>query len=176
LPEFVLAMESTLTFRELAFRTDALSVSASKVIYRTAKQTKLAVKHYEVMVGLRSLHDAMSGLLKTIHAKESISQIESAPAATLEQFGRDFLDVHNKVRVAALQLRGLDLGYWRKLYDSSLSKLDACNAELLAHASAFSKTESPLILLTRQDQDLLFNRLSDPPEPNEALRRAFARR
>jgi hypothetical protein len=169
-------MESTITFNELEWRSDALGASAGRTIASVARQPRLAVLHYRSIRGLHSISSAMNDLLETIHASDSIEALESAPVDRLEDLGRKLLEGHDKVRTAILQIKSLDLGFWRKAYSSSLQALEHQNQILGTHAAAFANSGAPLVLLSERDQAYLLESLASPNEPNEALRRAFARR
>lgn len=54
-------------------------------------------------------------------------------------------------------------------------KLRAHSDELASHIGAFGSRDAALIVLTRRQQDSMMELLLNPPEPNEALRRAFGK-
>ncbi len=169
-------MQPAITFNELEWRSDALGASAGRVISNIAKQSQLAVRHYNVIFGLHSTNSAMLDLLQTLHTSDSIQVLELAPPDRLRELGRKLLDVHNKVRTVVLQIRSFDLGFWRKAYHSSLKNLELHNLELSAHAQALMNADSPLVLLSERDQAFVLESLAASREPNEAMRRAFARK
>lgn len=169
-------MQSAITFNELEWRSDALGASAGRVISNVTTHSKLAFRHYKVLSGLHSTNGAMTDLLEEFTAPDSIQSLESAPSDKLSELGKKLLEVHNKVRTLVLEMKSTDLGFWRKTYQSSLKTLETRNLELHAYAQALLKTDSPLILLSKEDQAFLLASVSVEREPNEALRRASARR
>jgi hypothetical protein len=166
---------ATMKFNEMEWRTDAVQASAGRVISSMAMHSKLAFQHYDILKRLSSVNDSLSELLNYLHSQEAIKILEAAAPKELERIGVKMYEVHCKVRVAAAQIRSINLGFWKRLYFSRLDKLEAYNRELSFHSEAFKATDTPLLLLSKRDQNFVLESLLSPPKPNEALRRAFGR-
>jgi uncharacterized protein YicC (UPF0701 family) len=164
---------ATMTFNELEWRSDAVTASAGQVISEIARNSKL---HYRVLLDLRSVNDKMLDLLRHLHSPESIKNLESATPDKLQELVDKMKNVHGKIRILIAHVESWDLGYWRRFYRSRLETMATYNQELAMHAEAFATPEKSLILLSKRDQEFLLESLMAPAEPNDALRRAVARR
>jgi len=170
-------MQAAITFNELEWRSDAVGASAGRVISNVAKQSTLAARHYHLLLGLRSINDSMTDLLHTMHSPECVKVLESASPEKLLELGQRILEVQSKVRMAIVEIRASDLGYWRNLYNSRLKSLEIHNKELTAHGETFrNSADSPLLILSSKDQDFVLKSLTSPSQPNDALCRAFERK
>jgi hypothetical protein len=169
-----------ITLKEIEWRSHAVIAGASQTIVQVVKQSRIAqrtrreVLYGQILLGIRNLSGLMRDLLDLFHAQNAIMTLE---AATPEERGRiveTIRDVHASVEETTARLH--PTRHWRKLYRLYVEKIKTCNAELESHANAFSAIGSQLILLTKNDQDQLMDALLRPSEPNDALRRAFARK
>lgn len=170
-------MATAITINEVEWRSDAVQASAGRVISAVTQHSLLAVMHLEVLLRLHySVNRNMETLLKFLHSPESVRALENAPLDKLAEMGDKMRHVHGRVRCAVAQISSVDLGWWEVFYRPVLTKLDAYNAQIVAHADAFCSNDSAPVLLTKQDQDFVLECVANPREPNEALRRAFARK
>jgi hypothetical protein len=163
-----------IAFSEFEWRNSAVLASANKTIVTIARQSKVAISHYQLVCSLRSLASTERELLNLLHSKEIILALEQAVPEQISSLSEKLLDSQVKTDEVISSIRALRLGFWEKVYRPYLLKLDGCTNELIHHARAFSNvTESALIMLSKGDQEHLLAALENPPEPNEALRRAF---
>jgi Protein of unknown function (DUF1778) len=169
---------ATMTFNELDWRSDAARASAGKVLSSVATQSKAAYKHYAVLRGIGVLNEKMLDLIKLMHSPELRTAIELASATDLAVPTEKLRDLHGKVRITVAQIRCLipSVGFWKPFYSSRLQTLEAYNTEIVGHADAFAEVQSSLIMLSERDQELVLATMENPPAPNDALRRAFARK
>ena len=169
-----------ITLNEIEGRSHAVMAGASQAIVRVAQQSRIAkVAQREVLYGkiflsVRSISGLMHDLLEIFHAPDVTRTLESATPEQLNHIVEMMYDTHGKVEHTLAIVH--PTRYWRSLYRPYLETMRAYNNELASHARTFSSSDSALILLTKRDQDHLTDSLSNPPEPNAALRRAFARK
>lgn len=167
-------MATAITINELEWRSDAVQASAGRIISVLARRSLL---HLEVLLRLQyCVNSNMDKLLSYLHSPESIRALEDAPSDKLVELGRKMKHVHGRVRCAIAQINSVDLGIMRPIYKRVLDRLEDYNAELETHADAFCSTDSLPLLLSKQDQDFVLACMANPREPNEALRRAVARK
>jgi hypothetical protein len=169
-------MTTTATFDELEWRSYSIKADVGQVIERATAQSSLALTHYRVLRGLRSVSGTMDELLQMFHRTEHLRALESASPEELTKILTKLSDVAPKVAGMIGTLRSMDLGYWRPLYRRLLGPLENYNRELQSHVESFGSADATLVLLTTAGQHALLKSLQSPPEPNAALRRAFARR
>jgi hypothetical protein len=117
-------------------------------------------------------------LLDRFHQSDTVLALEAASPEDVGNVVGNLRKVHGKIEELVKLIRSIDkkLGYWRRLYQPRIQKLERLRTRLSAEIDALSPTGSPLILLTKNDQHHLVDSLLQPSEPNDALRRAFARK
>ena len=165
--------EGALIFSELEWRNYVLLANASKALITLRKKSHLAFRHYQALGILKSIVSGMAEVGTLLHSREAVSALERATADQLLAMAEKMRDIHTKNTEIVAQIRTLDLGFWGPVYHPYVLKLESCSSEMDSHIRAFTQSESANILLTKRDQDHLLGTLLNPPEPNEALRRAF---
>ena len=164
-----------LTFDEFEARSYSVLADASKTIVKMAQQSRV-VTHYQILSGLTDIVEDMRSLLDIFHTAEMIPALENATPEQLENVPTRMRDVHGKIEQTISIIRSKKLGYWKRLYDARVEKLETYNCELDSHVYALSESQSSVLLLTRRDQDRILESLANPPKANDALRRAFTRK
>ena len=166
----------TIAINELEWRSHAVMADAGRVISGLASDAKIAHKHYSLLNKLNSLNGNLSDLLRTFHSQQSISTLESVDSDQLEKICKMLSEIVSKTKEIDREIRTLEVKYWKPFYEARRKKLVLYNEELISHINAFEQSESALIVLSKKDQDFFLQSLLDSPEPNLALRRAFARK
>jgi hypothetical protein len=167
---------AVITFSELEGQSYSVMAEASHAIAAISRRSDLALAHVRCLKAIRSTSVQLSALLQLLHSPESIAALEApASAAKAARVTGHMRDVASKVTEAIDELHSLDVGHWKPVYKSYVTRLVALNAELVCHVNALESGASTFLWLTKADQDRLVSVLQNPPAPNEALRRAFAR-
>jgi hypothetical protein len=167
-----LAPES-IALTEFEWRTCDVLASANRTIVTIAKNSKLALYHYSIVRQLGVLSSAERELLNLLHS-DTAMVLEVASPEQLSPLADRIESSESKTREIIVTIRSMNLGFWERVYRPYLTKLEVCNEELLCYARSLRMaSESALILLSKTDQMHLLTVLSNPPEPNEALRRAL---
>lgn len=167
---------AAITMNEMEWRSYAIMADAGHVISRIAKRPRVAHAHWSLLMNLGSCNEKIVDLLRLFHAPDSIETLELATPEQLTSLALKLRNVHEKIQQVINQFQAANLGNWRRAYQPKLAKLEQYDREISSHVDAFSQNESSLILLSRRDQEYLLESLLKPPEPNESLRRAFARK
>jgi hypothetical protein len=166
-------MSATITLNELEGRSHAILADASLTIVKVAQHSRQAIKHYNLLRSLSSITGKMEGFLVFLHTVDFINFVDIAPPENVIRVAAIVHEIPDKVNELLYEIQSTEKGYWHKLYRPVLKRLETSNRELQAHVAALSREDSPRLLLSKTDQDQLVASLLDPPEPNEALRRAF---
>lgn len=165
----------TLTFDEFEARSYSVLAVASHAIVRMAKQSR-AVSHYLLLRDLGLICDDTRSLLEFFHESDSIVALEVAGPEQLGTVPARLRAIHGKIEQTVSLIRSKKFGYWERFYEARAKTLEAYNLELDSHVYALSESQSSVLFLTKRDQDRVLESLANPPKPNEALRRAFARK
>lgn len=161
---------------ELEWRSYAVLAKAGETISAVARQSRHAVFYYSVLRDTKSIANSMRDLLDMFHAPDSIQAFEAATPDQLSGLIEKGRNIHSKLEEVTYKIRRLRLGYWERLYRGPLIRLDDYNQELERHLTSFAASDQQTLLLTKRDQEQLLASICNPPEPTEALRRAFAKR
>lgn len=169
-------MSAAITFDELERRQNSVMADISQAVVRL--HSKLAITHWKVFQVLRSTDSGLEDLLARFREPDTLVVLEAASPEQLQRLVDNLRQLDEKVAVLVRAIRSLEnLGHWRKFYRKRGHVKEQLRLRLVAQIEALSPTDgASLILLTGTDQEHLVNALLTPAEPNEALRRAFARK
>lgn len=171
-------MTATITFNQLEGRSHSVMAEASQTIVRVRQQSSLAVTHWRVLRSLKWMNSNLQKLLFQFYAADTILTLEAASTEQIHGLAVTVGELNLKMREVLTSIHSLDgkIGYWSTLYRPHVRGLEKQTLEVAALADRLAATDAPLVLLTKDAQDHLVKTLLDPPEPNAALRRAFARK
>jgi hypothetical protein len=166
-----------ITVNELEGRSYTILANASHAlaaIPSVAKHSRQAVRHYLFCLRLGKIAGQLEELMAYLHTPESIVALESAQPERVVRLGQIMREIPVKSFELVSMIRSADLGFWQSSYERHTKRLESSAGEASAHISVFLEG-TPLVLLTKVDQDRLVESLLNPPEPNARLRRAFGR-
>ena len=167
---------TALTFNSIEGISYRILKEATDSVKINAKQSSLAIKHFRLFQSTKAMVADMFDLLETLHQPSVVIAIESADPEVTQDIGETILRVCHKTTAIVATMRSTNFGYWEKLYRQPLEKLETYSTSLESHARAFTRNDLAVVLLSREDENALLESLLNPPQPNEALRRSFAKR
>ena len=172
-------VSAAITFDELEWRHHSIMADTSQALVRLHQHSKLAITHWRVLHLLKSSDGRLEDMLARFSDPDTLIVFEAASVEQLRSLVVNLRQLDEKVAELVRAIRALekDLGYWRRFYRTRGQVKEQLRLRLVAQIEALSPTHgASLILLTKTDQEHLVNALLTPAEPNEALRRAFARK
>jgi hypothetical protein len=169
-----------LVFNEIESRIYAVMAEATQTLGQVVKQSQIVqstrtdILFGRYLLATRSISGKMRKLIGGFHTADAIKTLEAARPEDLESLAERMLVLHKKVKETLDAIR--PPRYWRELFRNTADELNAYNEELAAHAHAFEMKSGALLVLSKNDQDILVDSLLNPPQPNAALREAFAKK
>lgn len=165
------SIDSSVVFYELQSRSYAVLADTGRAIRSVTIHSKLSVKHYELCTGLKSLVKKMNALVDVLHTPESVVAIERMSPENLLKALEPMRKIPTQLTELVDDLRTVNLGFWKPLYERQLRPLEQRSRALEVHLQVLST--HPILLLTKSDEEQLLQAILNAPEPSLALRRSF---
>ncbi len=147
----------------------------SDMVVGLAAETRTAFRgsplRLYTLLRLRKLSHQIDAMFTLIHQAEVAKTIEQAEPARRAILANKLDNCCLRTTDLVSAIRSANFTFWARFYRTIADRLDSQRGTLHAHAAAFRLLP---VFLGRPDEVAMIEALLNPPEPNDALRRAVA--